>query len=259
MPFVEANGERLYYERGGAGPTVLFLHVLGGNSYFWRGQVAALEDRYDCIAVDCRGHGASSYNGTFTVPDVAADLAAMLDTLEVASCHVVGLAMGGPIALGLNARGRGLVRSVTFLCSFVDKREGIEERYAETVETLDRISMRAFGRQYAEARLMPATPQAAYEELTEAIAKVPPQAYLDTVRAVLMEDFTPLLAQVRAPSLVILGDRDEVTPLSHSRAIADGIPGARLEIVAEAGHLANIDRPDAVNALLAAFLDAQPR
>lgn len=257
MPSVEANGERLHYVREGAGPALLFIHGLGANSYFWRGQIAALKDRYDCIAFDCRGHGESSYNGVFTVAAVAADLRAGLDALGVGACHVVTLAMGGPIALAANAEWPETVRSLAFICSFVDKREGIEARYRETEAALARMSMLAFGRMYAEARLMPETPAAEFDALAEAVGKVPPRAYLDTVRAVLMEDFTPLLSQARVPALVMVGDHDAVTPLPHSRAIAEAIPGARLEIVEGAGHLANIDRPEAVNALLAGFLDAQ--
>ena len=71
-------------------------------------------------------------------------------------------------------------------------------------------------------------------------------------------EFTAELAKITAPALVIWGELDDVTPLSHSRQIADGIPGARLETIQEAAHIANLDQPDAFNRLLGEFLDAQP-
>ena len=66
-----------------SGPPVLFVHSLGTNSYLYRDQIAPLKSRYRCIAPDCRGHGASSYNGTFTVEEVAADHKAVLDHLGI--------------------------------------------------------------------------------------------------------------------------------------------------------------------------------
>ena len=258
MPFVEANGERLFYVREGDGPVVLLIHSLGANTYIWRDQIAALSDRYSCIAFDLRGHGETSYNGTFTVDDVAADLAAGLAALGVESCHVVAMAMGGPIALALNARLPGTVRSLAFIASFVDKSEGAEDRIYATQEALAYLSMIEFGRQYANDRLMPETPMEALDELADSVGKVPPEAYLDTIRAVLLPDFSSYLAKVEAPTLVVLGDRDTVTPLPHSQAIVTGIAGATLKMIEGAGHLPNLDMPDAVNAALGEFLDAQP-
>ena len=154
MAVIVANGEALAYVDEGAGPEVLFIHSLGTNASLWRDQIAALKEHYRCIAFDCRGHGGSSYNGTFTVTDVAADLKAGLDALGIGSCHVVGLSMGGPLALQLNADNPGLVRSMVLADAFATPREGAEDRIYATQEAVAYLSMLEFGNQYAGDRLL---------------------------------------------------------------------------------------------------------
>ena len=258
MPYIDANGERLHYEDAGSGPAVLLIHSMGADCRMWRDQIAALADRYRCIAFDCRGHGGSSYNARFTVAGVAADLKAGLDALGVGTCHLVGMAMGGPIAVSFAAQWRDAVRSVTIADGFVDMREVGGARIPEWTRTIRSTTMEAFGRRYAEMRLTPSASQQARGELAEAIAKVPPEAYIDVMKAIFdgME-FTGEAASIRAPSLVIWGEEDDVTPLAHSQQIADLIPGARLETIPGAAHISNLDRPEAFNRLLADFLDAQ--
>ena len=258
MPSVEANGETLRYEEAGSGPAVLLIHSMGADWTMWREQIAALSDRYRCIAFDCRGHGGSSYNARFTVAGVAADLKAGLEALGVGTCHLVGMAMGGPIAISFAAQWPEAVRSVTVADGFVDMREVGGARIPEWARTIRSTPMTEFGRRYAETRLTPSASDEARKELAAAIAKVPPEAYIDVMKAIFDGiEFTGEAAAVRAPSLVIWGEEDDVTPLLHSRQIAELIPGARLETIPGAAHISNLDRPDAFNRLLADFLDAQ--
>ena len=91
MLTLDANGETLNYITEGDGPAVLLIHSMGADVSMWRDQIAALRDRYTCIAFDCRGHGGSTYNARFVVADVAADMKAGLDALGIAACHIVGL------------------------------------------------------------------------------------------------------------------------------------------------------------------------
>lgn len=257
MPTIDANGETLAYVEDGDGAAVLFIHSLGTNSYMWRGQIAALKDRYRCIAFDCRGHGSSSYNGTFTVPDVAADIKAGLDTLGVESCHVVGLSMGGPLALQFNADNPGAMQSLVIADSFAQPREGAEDRIYATQEAVAYLSMLEYGNQYAGDRLLPSTPMEKLEELAEEISKCPSKAYVDTARDIFTRDMSGSLAGIKVPTLVLIGDQDDATPLKDSEFIRDGIKDAAFGTIPDAGHLSNIDNPDAFNATLAEFLDAQ--
>ena len=259
MPYVDANGERLHYMEAGSGPAVLLIHSMGADCTMWRDQFAALSDRYRCIAFDCRGHGASSYNAGFAVAGVAAELKAGLDALGVETCHLVGLAMGVPIAVCFAAQWPGAVRSATLVDGFVDMREAGGARIPEWSAAIRATPMASFGRGYVDSRLTASASDQAREDLAAAIARVPPEAYIDVMKAIFDGiAFTGEAASIRAPALVIWGEEDEVTPLAHSRQIADAIPGARLETIPGAGHIANLDRPEAFNRLLADFLDAQP-
>ncbi len=258
MPFVEANGERLHYLMEGSGPAVLLIHSMGVDAAMWREQFRALADRYTCIAFDCRGHGDSSYNARFTVADVAADHKAGLDQLGIGACHVVGLAMGGPVALSLAALWPDAVRSLVIADGFADMREVGGARIPEWSDTIRSTTMAEFGLNYAQSRLMEWAPAGAHDEMARSIAKVPPEAYIDVMKAIFEIDFVSELATVRVPTLVLWGERDEVTPIEHSRQIAEGIPGAVLKTIPDAGHIANIDQPEAFNRHVGEFLDAQP-
>lgn len=258
MPAIEANGERLNYVDEGDGPPVLLIHSLGTNSYLYRDQIAALKGRYRCIAPDCRAHGASSYNGGVTIEDIAADHKAILDHLGIEQCHIVGLSMGGPIMLNFNKRWPDVAKSMVFADCFARLRPGAEDRIYATQEAVAYLSMLEFGNQYAGDRLMPTTPFEKLDELAEAVALCPPKGYVDTVRAVFTYDASGDLGKVTAPTLILIGDNDDATPMAESEFIRDGIAGSTIREIPDAGHLTTIDNPDAVTAELAAFLDAQP-
>jgi pimeloyl-ACP methyl ester carboxylesterase len=259
---IEANGEKISIVDEGSGPAVLFIHSLGTNgAWLYAAQIAALKARYRCIAPDCRGHGGTSYNGGFAVPDVAADHKAVLDTLGVKQAHVVGLSMGGPIALNFNARWPEMVRSLVIADSFARVRNplGVQDRVAATREAVAYMSMREFGSQYAADRLLPTTPIEKLDELADEIARCPPKAYVDTVQSIFTYDASGDLARVKVPTLVLVGDKDDATPMPENEFIRDGIKGATLEVIAQAGHLATIDNPEAFTRRLSAFLDRQPK
>jgi len=256
MPTIQANGEQIFFVDEGEGPPVLFIHSLGTNSYLYRDQIAGLKNRFRCIAPDCRGHGASSYNGTFTVEDVAADHKAVLDHLGVDKCHIVGLSMGGPIALCLNSRWPDAARTMVLSDAFARVRPGGEDRIYATQEAVAYLSMLEFGSQYAGDRLMPTTDIDKLDELAAEIAKCPPKAYVDTVRAVFTYDASGDLARVKVPTLILIGDSDDATPMAESEFIRDGIPGSAIKVIPGAGHLSTIDSPAEFTAELGAFLDA---
>ena len=129
-----------------------------------------------------------------------------------------GLAMGGPIALSLAAQWPSAVRSLVIADAFVDMREVGGARIPEWEKAIMATTMESFGRQYAKTRLMPSAPAAAHDDMTAAVAKVSPRAYIDTMKAIFEIEFSAEVAAVCAPTLVIFGDNDEVTPRHHSQA-----------------------------------------
>ncbi len=255
MPSILANGETLNYIGEGNGPVILLVHSLGANSDMWRPVMAQLTDRYCCIAVDCRGHGKSSYKNPFTVRDVAADLNAVLDQLEIKRAHIVGISMGGPIVLEMYAERPGRIASLVIADSFYDNRASAKERMAETEQQMQGKTMLTFGREYAKSRLVPSTPQKAHEALAEAVAMVTPKAYHDTLGAISTVGFQGLIPAVSVPTLICFGDQERPPLQQQGRQMHEMIPGSELAVIETAGHLSAIDQPDAFAKLIGDFID----
>ena len=255
---IAVNGEILNCVVEGDGPAVVLVHFLGGFSYQWRNQIAALRDRYTCIAYDHRGFGYSTFNGRWDVPTGADELKGVLDALGVKRAHVVGYSMGGPVALVFNARWPEMVRSLVLIDTFAKNHTHSAARIEESEKCLRYMSMREYARQYVATRLLPSTPQAAVDEMVSAICLARKAAYLDVLRGILLPDFTEYCALVRAPTLVMCGRHDATTPVAMTSELTRLITGA-VERIIPTGHLGALDDPAAFNAPLTAFLDAQPR
>jgi pimeloyl-ACP methyl ester carboxylesterase len=260
MPFVDTDGERIAYVKEGSGPALAFIHSLGTGLYLYRDQIAALKDRYTCIAYDTRGHGESTCrSGAWAVTKAAADLKAVLDACGVQKAHVLGLSMGGPIALAFYDRYPQMVRSLIIADSFAEQSVGGKDRIKGMEDMLAKTPMKDYAAWYSDDRLLKTTSKAAHDELTAAVARVKPEHYIATVRSIFSEDYSGVLPKVTVPTYVMVGDQDKSTPLAMSERIKAGIKGATLDVIPSAGHLANLDNPKAFNAMIARFLDAQPR
>lgn len=252
------NGETFSYIKEGEGPAIVFLHFLGGFSYQWRHQIAALKDRYTCIAFDHRGFGHSTFNGRWDVPTGARDLKAQMDALGLEKAHVVGYSMGGPIALTFNAQWPRMVRSLILVDTFSKNHTHSKARIEESEKCLRYMSIREYARQYVATRLLPSTPQSSVDELVSSICLAKKDAYLDVLRGILLPDFTEHCAKVKAPTLVMCGRHDKTTPVEFTNDLTRLIDGA-IERVIPTGHLGVFDDPVEFNKPLIEFLDAQPR
>ena len=257
MPMLAANGETIHYEQTGSGPSVALVHSLGASAHVWKQQIEALKDRYSLITIDCRGHGQSSANGAARVADAAQDLKAVLDHLGITTCHLVGLGMGGAVVLTFNAQWPTMTRSIVLADSAAKPAETSADLVTATREAIAYISMQEFGTQYAAEHLMFTTPLDVQDELAGTIAAMNPKNYVETMQSALLDDFTPTLAAVKAPTLVLVGENDTDTPPAAAEYLAQNIAGATLETIPEAGHLSNLDNPAAFNAALSKFLDAR--
>lgn len=259
MPVFAANGETIHYLQEGAGPAVVLLHSIGSSSHMWKEQINALKGRYTLIALDCRGHGGSSANGKASVSSAAQDLKAVLDHQGVTTCHVVGIGLGGAIALTFNELWPAMVRSLVLADTAAKPAEGSADLVTATKEAIAYISMQEFGTQYAAEHLMFTTPLEVQDELASVISKMSPKTYIEIMQSALLTDFTPLLSAVKVPTLVLIGDGDAETPRPAAEYLAQNIAGATLEVIADAGHLSNLDNPTAFNVALSGFLDGQSK
>ena len=135
-------------------------------------------------------------------------------------------------------------------------RDGAEDLIYATQEAVAYLSMLEFGSQYAGDRLLPTTPIEKLDELAEEIAKCPPKAYVDTVRAIFTYDASNDLAKVNVPTFIAIGDSDDATPFEESEYLRDKIGSPEITIIPNAGHLSTIDNPKGFTSVLTNFLAA---
>jgi 3-oxoadipate enol-lactonase len=256
----DVDASPIAWREAGSGDAVLFLHGVGGSRTAWDPQLHALGDRHRCIAWDMPGYGASGPGPEpLTFPALADAAAGLLDRLEIASAHIAGLSMGGMIGLHAALRHPERVRSLTLIDSSpafgLDGTTTAEAWIDERLEPLRRGQTPAdIAPALMRAVTAPGTAEPVIAEAAAAMARISPDGFAAGVRCLTTHDLRDRLGDVLAPALVVCGALDRETPPEYSRFIAERIPGARLELVAGAGHLANLEQPQAVNALLEAFL-----
>lgn len=243
----------------GAGPTLLFLHGVGGNRRNWDAQIAHFAGRFHAAAWDARGYGDS--RGTADRFERFADDAAEVIAALGAPAHVVGLSMGGRIALDLLRRHPAMVRSLTLADTSAGSRETAAPEKVAAFLALRLKPLVEEGRTPADIAETivagiagPNIEAAARDALVDSHRRLRTDGYVAAMRAVTsFQDFPPF-ETIAVPVLVLTGSEDRVAPPSHARAMASAIPGARFVEIAGAGHISNIEAPDAFNAALDSFL-----
>lgn len=254
MHRLEINGETLSVVEEGEGPAVLLVHSLGTSSALWASTLDALAPRFRVVAMDCRGHGASTNRGGFTVSAIATDALAVMSALGHERFHYVGLSMGGLFGVTAATRAAARILSLTLADSYATVGDAGLPRIAATRETLSRVSMQEFARAYVRDTLLTATPVDVHEQVARMISGMSRANYMQTLEAILTADVTPLLGLIKVPSLVLVGAEDKRTPPSVAGTLAEQIRGAELVILPSAGHLSVLDQPTLFNSTLARFL-----
>lgn len=232
---------------------ILFLHGVGSDKSVWRPQLEHFGRERAAIAIDYPGYGESAFRDGATRDDFADAAFAALDALEIFGAHVCGLSLGGVVALAMAASRPDRVRSLILADSFAVHPEG-EAIYDRSVAASQSMTMRALAEARAPTLLGAGASDAIRGEVIETMAGIDPAAYRHGAAAVWLADQRDRAAAVRAPTLVLVGDEDRVTPPALSEELAALIPGSRIEVIAGAGHLANIEQPEAFNASVDRFL-----
>lgn len=248
----------------GQGPLVIFLHGIGGNSLNWTGQIEALSSDYRAAAWDMRGYGASDdYDGPFLLDAVTNDLLQILGHFKTERAHLVGLSMGGMIALEFYRRFPDRVRSL-LLCNTNSGpgKDFTPQQKAEFIRL--RKTPLLEGRTVAELIpsmlpvLLGTDPSAeAVRNITDSLQRLRPVSYIKAIEAIMDFDGSDILAGIDVPVHLIAGSDDKVTPLSTMQVMCQRIPGAGLSILENSGHLSNLEQPEAFNAILQDFLARQ--
>lgn len=260
MPWQRIGDVELYYEVAGRGVPLLFLHGLGSSSRDWKRQVSHFAEYYRVLICDMRGHGRSSKPpGPYSVELFAADTAELAEALDLVPAHVVGLSMGGMVGLQLAADRPALVRSLTVVNSLPEVRvQSLRRRWKFFVRRLfvRLFGMRAVGRVLAR-RLFP---EAAHAEIREEFArrwaKNDKEAYLASIDAIAGWSVAQRLSVITCPTLFITADQD-YTSVAEKRAYAAQMPNADVKVIPNARHAVPVERPEAFNEVLEAFLEEE--
>ena len=262
MPEINVAGSTLAYtDSGGSGSPVLLLHAFPLNSGMWEPQIDALGDRFRFIAPDLAGFGASDVPETrdlYSMENWAIQVEALLDELGLDSIVLVGLSMGGYLSFEILRRSRRRVSALVLADtkSEADPPEAVEKRTKQQEmvdgggrdELIGALTGALLGGSttdskpdvVAKVRSLMDNPAAGFVGALEAMKKRP--------------DSTEELSRIDVPTLIIVGEKDAVTPPEAARAMHERIGGSELVVIPEVGHLSNLEAPEAFNGALAEFL-----
>ncbi len=249
---VTVGGQPAAYLDAGRGRPVALVHGAGGRGEVWLPQLTGLGDVARLLAVDLPGHGATAGQSCRSVDAYAAWLIGLLDAMALERVALVGHSMGGAIAqtiaLEHSERLRGLVLVGT----------GARLRVLPRILELLRDDPPAGATLLASLAYSPRTPRGVVIEAERVLHATPPLVTLGDFLACDRFDVMAKVGAVRAPTLVLVGRDDRLTPPKYAAFLAASIRGARLVEIAGAGHFPQLEQPAAVNAAMRAFLDALP-
>lgn len=261
--FSTINGARLYYEAGGEGQPVVFLHSGLTNSRMWNAQVSDFSWRYRVIRYDLRGFGRSSMPpGAFSN---RADLAGLLGFLGVERAVLIGSSMGGQLATDFALEYPGMVAALVLVGAGISGRQP-SDYLMQQWQTIDALAEAGDVAQSVEMelRLWVDGPGRAPEQVAPAVRELVREMNTENVRRALEpEQGQPQaleppallrLGEISVPTLVLVGEHDVPDVLESAERLARDIPGARKIVLPGTAHLPSLEQPEVFNRLVLKFL-----
>jgi 3-oxoadipate enol-lactonase/4-carboxymuconolactone decarboxylase len=239
-------------------PVVVLANSLGTTLRMWDEQASALNDRFRLLRYDHRGHGGSPVSpGPYTIEDLGRDVLALLDRLEIEHVSFCGLSLGGMVGMWLASEVPERFERLVLCCTSAHLGP-LADTYATRAATVRIHGLGAIAEAVVERWFTPAF-RASQPDLVEWATRMlldsPAEGYAGCCEAVRDMDLSGRLGDIRAPTLVIAGADDPATPPDHAELIRDSIPGARLVVIPQAAHLANVEQPGAFTRALLDHLD----
>lgn len=253
----EVGGLSVAYEIAGEGPPLVLLHGVLGDSRVWNRQLADLSDRCTVIAWDAPGAGRSSDPPEpFGMADWADCLAGLMDEIRIDHAHILGLSWGGILAQEFYRRHPTCVRSLILADTYAGWRGSLPESVCEErlATCLRESSLPAseFVPKWIPGLFSEAAPEELREELASIMSDFHPVGYRLMIRTA-DSDTRDLLPDIRVPTLLVWGEEDQRAPMAVARQLRDAIPGARLVIIPDTGHVSNLEQPVLFNAAVRDF------
>ena len=257
---IKANGIQINYELSGKedAPVVALSHSLGSSMAMWDPQIKDLEAHYRVLRYDTRGHGATDApSGAYTMEMLGDDAIGLLDALGIDVVHWVGLSMGGMIGQCLAINNAERLRSLA-LCDtgsiIPDEAQAIwQERIdAAREKGMDVLFQPTLERWFTAPFLSKNPPEV--EWVRKDFLATPVAGFIGCCEAIRGLNYLGRLSEIKAPTLIIVGEEDQGTPVAASEAMHERIPDSGLVILPSAAHLSNIQQPQAFSSALMGFL-----
>ncbi len=259
---IEINGINIHYHEEGEGLPLVFIHAFALNQTMWQEQVAALKNQYRCITLDLRGFGHSDVvDEPSLMNQMASDVRQLMKALSIDKAVLIGLSMGGYIALAFYRNYPEMVGALVL---------------ADTRATADADEAKANRLLSAEKALREGSVAIADETTPKLLGDTTIKTNPDLVKLVhsiqaenspigiaaaqrgmaARADSTDLLSQINCPVLVLVGSEDKLTPPREAEVIHQGIRNSQLRVIENSGHLSNMEKPDEFNKALVEFLQS---
>ncbi len=268
MKHVTIRGQKMAYEDHGSGFPIVFGHSYLWNAAMWEPQVRALSQKYRCLVPELWGHGESD-----PLPEIptsldalAEDFWAFTQALGLERFALVGLSVGGMWTTYLTLKHPEAVAALVIMDSHVgDEPPASQARFFQMLDMVEKAGM--IPPPIAEATLpfffaditFTRQPELA-QRFKASLPAIPPRQIPSIValgRAIFgRKSIMDQLPSIKVPTLVVVGEQDRSRPPHEAQAMAETIPGARLSIIKEAGHICTQEQPEAVTEVLASFLDS---
>jgi 3-oxoadipate enol-lactonase len=259
MPTVKSGEARIHYALEGqsGAPVLVFSNSLGANYSMWDPQVREFRSQFRVLRYDPRGHGQScSTPGPYSMEQLAKDVIALLDALELDRVHFCGLSMGGMVGMWLGVNAPERIHKLA-LCN-TGAKIGTPEGWNARIDAVQKNGMKSVASATVERWFTPAFREkapATVASIQKMLEEANAEGYAGCAAAVRDFDFREQVSKIRLPTLVIAGAHDPGTPPSDGRFLAQQIPGARYAEL-NAAHLSNIEDQDRFNNELEAFLNS---
>ena len=258
----QVSGYSIAYRQAGQGPALVLLHGFLCDSRCWRRQLGGLSDQFRVVAWDAPGAGLSpDPPESFTTTDYARCLAGFLDQLGIDRAHLVGLSWGGILAQEFYRHYPKRLRSLILADTYAGWRGSLPESvWRERLETCLRDSTgpaEAVVAKFLPGLFTQRVSEDVRDELSAILSEFHPVGFRVMSRSSAETDTTDLLPRIDVPTLVLWGDDDRRSPIHVAHKLHGAIPSAQLAIIPNAGHVSNMEQPEAFNARVRRFCMSQ--
>ncbi len=258
MPSKNVNGATIDYEESGQGMPVVLLHGFPLDQRVWAQQRSALADRFRVITPDLRGFGKSVSIEPFSLASLADDVYALLQAIGALPCIIGGLSMGGYVCFEFVRKHPAGVKGLLLIDTRAeaDSPEGKQGR-EKMIELVREKGSPAVASQMMPKMVAPHAEQnrpSMVRELRGIMEACPPLTIEHALTAMRdRRDHRQSLASIAAPTLIIVGDQDAITPLASAEVMKAGIPNAQLVVIPGSGHMSPMEQGELVSRAIGDF------